>query len=160
MVAELQPAPPAKHSETEREATGSPVLKCSLMTAASTAWPRASGDQSACVGFVEARIAIDFTGTASGATRGFERPDASGGPPFRDGTAFGGHLSIVYSPHCALSRVKFPADSGRLPAARTAVAPIIANRRKRAQTRAPQHLKLCRDSTYNAVSTTVSRRRG
>src|SRR3954471_7080096 len=69
MVAELQPAPNAKRSETEREATGSPVRRCSLMTAASTAWPRASGDQSDCVGFVEARIAIDLTGTASGAAR-------------------------------------------------------------------------------------------
>src|SRR5436309_10809643 len=60
IVAELQPAPLAKRSEIVREPTGSPVRKCSLMIADSTARPRASGVQSACVGNVEARIAIYF----------------------------------------------------------------------------------------------------
>ena len=69
----------------EREATGSPVLKCSLMTAASTAWPRASGDQSACVGFVEARIAIDFS-------RDGERGCKGNGTGAKGDTASGAHL--------------------------------------------------------------------
>src|ERR1043165_1426043 len=67
MVGGLQPMPPAQRCETVRDPTGLPVRRCSLIIAASTACPRASGVQSDWGCNVEARLAMRF-GVASGAS--------------------------------------------------------------------------------------------